>query len=320
LVILWGSSMLIHCSSSTISPNWTKSVVCIGTFDGVHLGHQQLVRRAVELAREHECPSWILTFDQHPMAILNPERCPAAVAGIEANLEMFQAMGICGALVLHFDRQLMETSAEDFFQKIVRDTLKATHIVIGHDFAFGHNRVGTGEWLEPKIETTILEPYLFEGVRVSSSAVRSAISEGRVEDAARFLGRPFSMHGVVVSGEKMGRSIGFPTINLATSLRRAVPPDGVYSGFARTAKGDFLAAIGIGMRPTFEGTTRTIEAYLLDYPGDYLYGTAAEIGFLTRLRADQKFDSVEALVNQMEMDVAQTRTIGTTLDVLNTKD
>lgn len=312
--------MLIHFSPRTISPTWTQSVVCLGTFDGVHRGHQQLVQKAVDLAKLHECPSWILTFDQHPMAVIRPEKCPLAVAGIESNLEMFRKLGISGSLVLHFDRSLMETSAEEFFQEIVCERLRAKHIVIGHDFAFGHNREGTGEWLKHRIDTTILEPFLVDGLRVSSSAVRTAISEGRVEDASHLLGRPFSLQGVVVSGEKQGRKIGYPTINLATSLRRVLPADGVYAGFAKTERGTYLAAIGIGMRPTFGGTSRTVEAYLLDYPGDLLYGTAAEIGFLHHLRADQKFDSIEALVKQMDEDVARTRTIGVSSDVLNRRD
>lgn len=295
--------MQTHFGIDLLEPEWTRSVACIGTFDGVHLGHREVIASAVAKATERGLPAVVITFDRHPAAILAPDKCPLAVASVRSNLEQFAAMGVALSLVLPFDRPLADTSAEDFLHNVVQSAVKADLLVVGHDFAFGHDRVGTPNWLQGKIETIVVPPYELDGVRVSSSAVRRAVSEGRVEDANRWLGRPFSVEGVVVHGAAMGRKLGYPTANLARSFRQATPADGVYVGTARTDHGIYRAAISVGVRPTIDETTRTIEAYLLEYGGDSLYGKPLALDFERRLRDQVKFDSLEALKEQMALDV-----------------
>lgn len=295
--------MQTHFGIDLLEPEWSRSVACIGTFDGVHLGHREVIASAVAKATERGLPAVVITFDRHPAAILAPDKCPLAVASVRSNLEQFAAMGVALSLVLPFDRPLADTSAEDFLHNVVQSAVKAHLLVVGHDFAFGHDRVGTPNWLQGKIETIVVPPYELDGVRVSSSAVRRAVSEGRVEDANRWLGRPFSVEGVVVHGAAMGRKLGYPTANLARSFRQATPADGVYVGTARTDHGIYRAAISVGVRPTIDATTRTIEAYLLEYGGDSLYGKPLALDFERRLRDQVKFDSLEALKEQMALDV-----------------
>lgn len=295
--------MQTHFGIDLLEPEWSRSVACIGTFDGVHLGHREVIASAVAKATERGLPAVVITFDRHPAAILAPDKCPLAVASIRSNLEQFAAMGVALSLVLPFDRHLADTSAEDFLHNVVQSAVKADLLVVGHDFAFGHDRVGTPNWLQDRIETIVVPPYELDGVRVSSSAVRRAVSDGRMEDANRWLGRPFSVEGVVVHGAAMGRKLGYPTANLARSFRQATPADGVYVGTARTDHGIYRAAISVGVRPTIDATTRTIEAYLLEYGGDSLYGKPLALDFERRLRDQVKFDSLEALKEQMALDV-----------------
>ncbi|MBX3119892.1 MAG: bifunctional riboflavin kinase/FAD synthetase [Fimbriimonadaceae bacterium] len=303
--------MQVHFGVDQLQAEWPKALVCVGTFDGVHLGHQAVIRQSVSHAREAQEPAILVTFDRHPAAVLAPERCPPAIASIPANLRMFESLSVAVTVMLPFTYDLSQTSAEDFYQTILVNKLRASAIVVGHDFAFGHGRLGTAEWLKERIETTIVPPFELDGLRVSSSAIRAAILDGRVEHARRWLGRPFELFGVVVPGQRLGRTIGYPTANLARSFNQAVPRDGVYACEAQTDFGVFRAAVGIGVRPTIESDgQRTIEAYLLDFPGTSLYGTSMSLRFLKRLRNEERFDSVEALKVQMESDVALARIAG----------
>lgn len=286
-----------------IQPSWTRSVVCIGTFDGVHLGHQAVIEQAVRQAQVSEVPCVLVTFDRHPAAILAPERCPKAVQGLGANLKEFERLGVSTAVVLAFDEELAATSAENFFHHILLERLKATAAVVGHDFAFGHDRVGTPFWLSGRIETTVVPPFLMHGERVSSSGVRQAIERGDVQQANQWLGRNFALEGTVVSGQKLGRELGFPTLNLAQTSPTILPFDGVYAG----RWGSYQAAISIGMRPAVKGTNRTIEAFLLDFAGPGLYGQSGRLEFTARLRDELPFPDLDALVVQMKRDVQTVR-------------
>lgn len=299
--------MLLHFGTDTIQPEWDQSVVSIGTFDGVHLGHQDLLRRTVLSAREREWPSIVVTFDRNPTAIVNPEKTPFSIASLNDNCRMIGSLGISLAVILEFNATISRMSAQEFFDKIVIGKLRAAKIVVGHDFAFGNARVGTPEWLSQRIETEIVEPFLVDGERVSSSVIRSKVQAGDVEGVAVLRGAPFEIPGVVVKGQQLGRTIGFPTVNIARSTNQITPKDGIYAGWAKCAGGEFKAAISIGMRPTVAGQNRTIEAFLLDYPGDNLYGQAMTLGLVKRLRDEQKFDSLDALVEQMQHDVALVR-------------
>ncbi len=300
--------MQVHFGVDQLQAEWSKGLVCVGTFDGVHLGHQEVIRQAVLHAREAQEPAILVTFDRHPAAVLAPDRCPPVIASIPANLRMFESLGVALTVMLPFTRELSQTSAQDFYDHIMVEKLRASAIVVGHDFAFGHGRQGTPDWLRERIETTVVPPFELDGLRVSSSAIRSAILEGQVENARRWLGRPFELFGVVVPGQRLGRTIGFPTANLARSFNQAVPANGVYACEAQTDFGTFKAAVGVGVRPTIENDgARTIEAYLIDYSGESLYGTSMSLRFLKRLRNEERFDSIEALKIQMESDVQETR-------------
>lgn len=295
--------MHVHFGVELLNAEWPHSVVCIGTFDGVHLGHQEVIRHAVNLAHSKLLPCVLVTFDRHPAAILAPERCPPAIATLQSNLAHFSDLGVAVAVVLPFDKALSETSAETFFNSILVGKLKAEAMVLGHDFAFGKGRQGTPEWLKQRIETDLIPPFTVAGKRVSSSEIRTAVSSGEVAHAEELLGRPFEIPGIVVKGDQLGRTLGYPTVNLARSVNQVLPSDGVYGGQCQTSLGKFKAAISIGKRPTVGGEHRTIEAFLLDYPGDALYGQPVVLQFERYLRKEEHFESLEALKEQMAKDI-----------------
>jgi riboflavin kinase/FMN adenylyltransferase len=297
----------VHFGLDQLRPEWDRSVVCIGTFDGVHLGHQSVIGTAVREADAQGLPATLVTFDRHPAAVLAPDKCPAAIAGIGTNLREFERLGAAVCVLLPFTKELSQTPAEAFFQEVLLRRLLASEIVVGHDFAFGKDRQGTPEWLCERIKTKIVPPFLMEGVRVSSSAIRAAVTEGRVEDARRWLGRPFELGGVVGGGERLGRELGYPTLNLARSLEQVVPGDGVYAADCATPFGVFRAAASVGNRETVGGTSRAIEAHLLDYPGNSLYGRSVGLRFLARLRDQVRYNSVESLIEQLARDVEACR-------------
>ena len=297
--------MQVHFGEELIRAEWPKSVVCIGTFDGVHLGHREVISTAVARARKRGLPGMLVTFDRHPAAILAPERCPKAIAPLSSNLKQFEGFGVSLALILPFTKALSETSAQAFLNHVLISELKAELLVVGHDFAFGKGREGTPAWLKSRIETEVIPPFEMDAHRVSSSEIRALIQAGSVELARRLLGRPFTIHGSVVGGDKLGRTLGYPTVNLARSYDGVLPMDGIYSGIAYTAKGVFRAAISIGFRPTVSGSARVLEAYLLDFPNTEIYGTSVDLEFHHRLRDQVKYDSVEALKAQMARDVQQ---------------
>lgn len=303
--------MLVHFGVDTLHAEWSDAVVCIGTFDGVHLGHRAVIAEAVARAAQAEVPGIVVTFDRHPAATLAPDRCPPAVASLEDSLREMAGLGIALAVALPFDRTLADTSAERFLETILRGSLHASRFVVGHDFAFGKGREGTAAWLADRAPTTVVAPFLLDGARVSSSAIRAAVAEGRVDEAARWLGRSFAIDGIVVGGEKLGRTLGYPTVNLVRAIRQVTPADGIYAGFAETPTGVYPAAISIGLRPTVGGAHRTIEAYLLDYAGGSLYGKPVRLTFEERLRDEIRFESIEALRDQMARDVAQVGALAT---------
>lgn len=284
---------------------WPGAVVCIGTFDGVHLGHQAVVAQAVETAEERQLPTVLVTFDRHPFAVIRPEAVPQAIADLDQNVRQFEELGVDVTVVLPFDEKLRDTEAEAFYEDVVARALRAEHVVVGHDFAFGKDRVGTASWLSERVPTSVVEPFEKNGRRVSSSEIRRAVVAGDVAEAASLLGRPFELSGVVVAGERLGRELGYPTANLARSGNTVVPANGIYAGEAATRFGRYRAAISVGVRPTVAATgARTVEAHLIDYPGTSLYGRQVRLTFERRLRDEMRFDSLEALKEQMAADVA----------------
>lgn len=279
------------------------SIVCVGTFDGVHLGHQAVIRQCVRVAREAGLPAVLVTFDRHPAATLAPERVPRSIGTLALNLERFAEIGIDLAVLLPFTRAFSQKTANEFFDEVLLGSLNSKAVVIGSDFGFGRGREGNAAFLQERIETHVVEPVSANGDRISSSRIRRLLAGGAVAEAAVLLGRPFEYVGVAVKGAGMGARLGFPTANLAPLDRQALPPDGVYAGSCVTPEGEFPAAISIGSRPTVGGTELATEAYLLDYPGGDLYGAVLRLRFNARLRDQHKFETIEELVEQMRADV-----------------
>jgi riboflavin kinase / FMN adenylyltransferase len=299
--------MQVHLGVGSLHPEWPEAVVCLGTFDGVHLGHEAVIRRAVHEARGKDLPCVLVTFDRHPAAILSPSSNPKRLASLEENLARFAQLGVSITLILPFDENLSQMSANDFLAEILRGGLHASEIVVGHDFAMGHGRIGTAAWLAERIRTTIVPAFEVGGERVSSSAIRLAVCTGEVDIATKLLGRPYALTGVIVSGQKLGRTIGFPTANLARTVDQVVPLDGVYACWFEFEKGRFAAATSIGTRPAVNGVGRTIESFLLDYTEDSFYGQSVRLEFIGRIREERNYPSLEALTEAISLDVAQVR-------------
>lgn len=299
--------MLLHFGEDLLAAEWPGAVVCIGTFDGIHLGHQALIRRTVEVARAQQLVSVIVTFDRHPAAILAPDRVPPSINTLRQNLAQIEALAPSACVILEFNQELADCSAEQFFQKILINHLRAKAMVIGYDFAFGHNRIGNSDWLKQRIDCEVLDAVSVHGLKVSSSQIRKAVASADMDAASQLLGRPFQIQGVVIQGNQLGRTLGYPTANLARFSDQIVPPNGIYAGVARTQFGEFAAAVSIGVRPTFNGDSRSIEAYLLDYPGDSLYSQTIELDLHSKMRDELKFENIEDLKEQMAKDVILTR-------------
>ena len=273
--------------------------VAVGTFDGVHLGHREVIRGA----------DTVVTFEPHPAVVLHPESPPQLLTSLERKAAIVDRLGVEELVVVPFDAVFASRSAEQFADDVLARALGATHVSVGENFHFGHRASGRPAMLaaDPRFETRIVPLLEVDGETVSSSHIRRLIArDGAVEPAGRLLGAPFTLDGEVVRGEQRGRELGYPTANLVPDPRFVAPAFGVY---ACLANGSIPAAVSIGVRPTFETRLgELIEAYLLDFSGD-LYGTRLELTFLARLRGELAFDGVEALVEQIERDVEETRAV-----------
>lgn len=292
-------------------PALDSTAVTVGNFDGVHIGHQQVIGRTVRRATELGGRSLALTFVPHPVRVIARGREPERLTPIEQKLELMAETGLDLTVVLHFDRRLASMPPVAFAEEVLYRSTRARTIVVGQGFRFGRERAGdiallarVGERLDFAVEP--VPPVIYDGEPVSSSRIRRVVVEGRVELAAALLGRPYQVAGVVVRGDRRGRTIGFPTANLG-GLRTVLPGTGVYACWAEVKGERWMAAVNIGDRPTF-GRGRSVEAFLLDFSGD-LYGREIALSFVARLRADQKFPGVAELVQQIKLDVERTRKI-----------
>lgn len=292
-----------------------RTVVTIGNFDGVHLGHQHVVRRAREVADQLGVDRVVVvTFDPHPIAVLRPEHAPVTLTTVEARLPLLEAAGADDVFVLPFDRVVAAWSAEEFIERVLVDTLHAKAVVVGANFRFGHKAAGDVATLR---EMGAIHDFVAEGIALdggpqvwSSTYIRACLASGDVEGAAEALGRPFSVRGTVVRGDERGRELGFPTANVPTTGMAAAPADGVYAGWLRRldTRESFPAAISVGSNPTFDGDReRRVESYVLDRDDLELYGVEVEVSFVTRLRGMVKFEGVEGLVETMNDDVRRAR-------------
>jgi riboflavin kinase / FMN adenylyltransferase len=301
--------MQVHFGVELLNPEWDRAVVCIGTFDGVHQGHQRVIQAAVDRAKQLEIPVIVVTFDRHPAVILNPSKAPKAIASLKMNLEQLQLHGVGLTVVVAFNAWLSRMSADEFFHTILLEKLHAACVVVGHDFAMGNGREGNTEWLAKHIETIIVPPFEVDGHRVSSSIIREAISSGNLDLANHQLGRGFEVQGFVIHGQKLGRELGFPTANIARSFDQVMPCDGVYAAWFFVDGKQYRCAAAIGTRPAVGGVDRTIEAYLLDYPGDSLYGQHVRLRLEKYLRPEANFPTIEDLKQQMSKDVESVRVV-----------
>jgi riboflavin kinase / FMN adenylyltransferase len=293
-----------------------RSVVTIGIFDGVHRGHQRIVYRALARAAELRLPAIGVTFDPLPEFVLRPDDAPALLTTLDRRLELLRDLGLDGIYVIEFDAAFSERSPEQFVQSVLVDQLRAVDIVVGANFRFGRRAAGdvatlaelggaAGFMVDPiQLAGPISEPDSDAGSKVfSSSWIRERIAVGDVEGAADALGRPHRIHGTVVHGDHRGRELGYPTANLDVPADLAVPADGVYAGLLD----GMPAAVSIGTNPTFGGTGRRVEAFVIDRPGLDLYGAEMTLDIVARVRPMVTFDSVEALVAQMAKDVDDCR-------------
>ena len=287
-------------------------MVTIGVFDGVHRGHQQIIGRAVERARAGGHSSVLLTFDPHPSEVVRPGSHPPILTTQRTKAALVEQLGVDVFCVVPFTPDFMRLPPDEFVHEVLVSSLHASGVVVGANFRYGRKAAGDVEALTRAGRsfgfTVEGVPLLEEedGTSISSTYIRSCIAGGDVVAAAKALGRPHRIEGVVVRGDARGASIGYPTANLATVAYAAVPADGVYAG--RMQRGDqaLPMAISIGTNPTFEGQERRIEGYVLDFDGD-LYGEHVTFEFVERLRSTERYDTVEALVEQMGRDVEETR-------------
>jgi riboflavin kinase/FMN adenylyltransferase len=271
--------------------------VAIGTFDGVHLGHREVIDRA----------DTVLTFDPHPLHVIHPEAEPKLIMPFSIKRDVIEGLGVGELVVIPFGPEFSTLSAEDFCARVLVETLGAERVSVGENFRFGARARGTPEMLEAREEfsTRVVPLIEVDGEAVSSTRIRALIAAGEVGAAMRCLGAPFMLEGRVVEGDRRGRTLGFPTANLVPDDTLVVPGHGIYAAFANGRP----AAVNVGVRPTFDtGRGLLVEAHLLDHTGD-LYGELLRVAFVARLRGERRFESVEALVAQMHRDVEEARKV-----------
>ena len=305
--------MHIITGSNNIVPTFGPCTVGIGVFDGVHLGHRALLSEVVATATRENVRSCAYTFDPHPAHLINPTKKTLLIEPLEARLGHLMALGIDTTLVEPFSETFAAMSAQNFVHDIVVGKLKARHVFVGEGFTFGKQCQGTVEYLRAwgkglgfVVHTTDLQQV--EGMTVSSTAVRRKVAEGDMVVAAKLLGHPFALEGLVVRGAGRGQRLGFATANVATP-NELLPAVGIYAAYATLQSGRYPAVVNVGYSPTFSVGTLRVEAHLLTYPGGNLYSTSMGLEFVLRLRDEKHFSSAQELCEQMRYDVAAAREV-----------
>jgi len=298
---------IIHAANE-LEPGSRRVCVAIGMFDGVHLGHQQVIRQTIEDARQHEGIAVAITFDCHPNSVVAPERNPPLIYSLSQRLRVIESLGIDVALSIHFDQAFSEISGEQFIRALVRDFRNLHSLCVGSAFTFGHRRSGNVELLKRLGKELLfmvhgLASVSLDGKVVSSTRIREAIRDGNLDAASQMLGRTYALAGRVIRGDQLGRQLGFPTANLEFA-GLVVPPNGVYAAHALVEGRQHRAVVNIGLRPTLQNPARQlqIEIHLLDFSGD-LYDQELGIAFVGKLRGEHRFPSLEALRKQIERDI-----------------
>lgn len=298
---------------SAIPPHLAGGIVALGNFDGFHLGHQAVIGRAVDQARAEGRPALVATFDPHPVRHFQPDAPPFRLTTLDQRERLFAAAGVDGMIVFHFDGALAALEAEEFVRDRLVGLLRVGGVVTGEDFTFGHNKSGNAVTMAAfgaryGFTDATVGAVLLDGAPVSSSRIRDALREGNPREAARLLTRPWAIEGIVQHGDKLGREIGFPTANIdmGNYLR---PAYGIYAVRGRLPDGRVVdGAANLGIRPSFDPPKELLEPHFFDFRGD-LYGQRIEVELIDYLRPEVKFDTLEALVAQMEADCDRARTI-----------
>ena len=305
--------MKIIQAANELKPANRKVCLAIGFFDGVHLGHQQIIRQTIADAHQHDAIALALTFDRHPNTVVAPDRVPPLIYALPQKLRAIESLGMDTLLLIHFDEKFSRLTGEEFIRGLVRDLGSIHSISVGSDFVFGHKRSGNVASLK-KLGAELgfsvhgLAAVSLDGQVVSSTRIREAIRAGNLDAASQMLGRPYAISGRVIEGDHLGQQLGFPTANLdATGL--ALPPNGVYAGFANAKGKAYRVALNIGFRPTVAPTAPRVcvEAHLLDFKGE-LYGEELEVEIGQKLREEAKFASQAELREQIARDIAIVRT------------
>lgn len=306
--------LLLDCLPTDSPP----SSVTIGVFDGVHAGHAKIISRLVKIAAEDGLVSTVLTFASHPLLTLRPDEAPKLLTDLPAKAALLEALGVQRTVVLPFDKSLASMTQGEFVRDVLHKGVNAKVVLAGGAFRFGRDRQGSVETLrsaglEYRFNVEVVESFSLSGSAepVSSSAIRRALARNRVAEAAEMLGRPYSIEGVVVVGDRRGVTIGFPTANIPVAKTQAWPADGVYAGRFTDSDGvRYDCAINVGRRPTFYQNAEhsTLEAHLLDFDGD-LYGHRVKVEFEQFLRSEQRFSGIEALAAQLKVDVVNARRV-----------
>ena len=285
-------------------------VVTIGNFDGVHKGHQILLKRVQEEAQKRNAPSCVFTFEPSPRSLLSPNRVPR-IAPWTQKIKLLREFGIDQVVLERFSLPFAQHPAPWFVSEIIQKRLHVQALVVGYDFRFGRARAGTVETLTsmvPDIDVVQLEALSEQDLVVSSSEIRNKVAQGNVALAKTLLGRPYSLEGVVVSGEKRGRKLGFPTANIQTDYE-LIPDSGVYAVRARIDYGEWIDGIAnLGYNPTFQGQKFKMEVHLFDFSAD-IYGCDIEVQFFDRIRSERRFSSVDELIHQLSLDIQQAKSL-----------
>ena len=303
---------VLYCHLDDLPEQFRGGVVSIGNFDGVHRGHARIVGRLLEMAGRQGVRAVILTFEPHPARLLRPHQAPAPLSWPERKAGLLYDLGVDAVVAYPTDPAMLGLSAREFFDRILLGQLRARGMVEGENFFFGRDRGGNIEVLgrfcsQAGIPLDVVEPVQVDGEVVSSSRVRSLLSAGAVAEAARMLTRPYRIRGKVVHGRGRGNKLGYPTANVG-EIDTLMPGEGIYAGRAWIGGAAYASAMSLGGNPTFDEAEKKMEAFLLDCHDD-LYGRPIEIDFLTRLRDIKRFDSAQQLIDQMALDVRETRRI-----------
>ena len=304
--------MQIYYDLEAPSKSFQESIVTVGVFDGLHIGHQAVIQQVLTQAKKFRLASSVLTFDPPPLAFLAPERCPPALTTLPKKIEILEQLGVDAVVFARFDAYLQQMSPNTFVQQILLQRLNAKQVIVGYDWQFGKGRSGNAEALKElgdqyQFDVRIVGPVQLHNKPVHSTRVREAIADSNLNLASELLGRRYSIMGEVVKGEGRGRQIGFPTANIDAG-NQMLPPSGVYAVQVKLDGCMFAGVLNMGTRPTFDGEKFQIETHLFNFE-KVIYGKKIEISFIEKIRAEQKFPNPEMLVNQIKRDVTMAKAI-----------